>query len=138
VYSSSDLRIEEIIPVLPEIYEGGEIGAVALYIGVTRAQSRDGREVEMLEIEAYEENANLEIDRICREVKEKHGVAYVGIWHLQGRFKPGEPLVLVVAAGGHREQVIKALHEAIERYKKEPALFKKEVYVDGMHLWISE
>jgi molybdopterin synthase catalytic subunit len=138
VYAEHELRIGELLSNLSRIYESGNAGAVAIFLGVARRESRTGKEVKYLEIEAYEENANLEIYRICREVSEKHGVSYVGIWHLYGRFKAGEPVVLVAVAGRHRASVFNALREAVERYKKEPALFKKEVYVDGSHAWITE
>lgn len=138
VYSLDSLRMNEIISALSEIYTDGRSGAVALYLGVARSESIYGKKVKHLEIEAYEENANLEIEKICREVREKHSIIYVGIWHLKGLFNPGEPIVLVAAAGGHREPVFRALREAVERYKREPALFKKEVYLDGTHSWITE
>ncbi len=89
-------------------------------------------------IEAYEDNANAEIERICREVKEAHGVDFVGIWHLEGTFRPGEPVVLVAVTGPHRDRVFEALRESVERYKREPAIFKKEVFKGGGGWWVSE
>ncbi|MEM4289674.1 MAG: molybdenum cofactor biosynthesis protein MoaE [Nitrososphaerota archaeon] len=138
VYSADELNIIELLSSLSQIYESGKAGAVAIFLGVARAESRLGKEVKYLEIESYVENANLVIGEICREVMEKHNVAYVGIWHLQGRFRPGEPVVLVAVAGKHRALAFNALREAVERYKKEPALFKKEAYSDGSHAWITE
>ncbi|MEM0483044.1 MAG: molybdenum cofactor biosynthesis protein MoaE [Nitrososphaerota archaeon] len=138
VYAEHELRISELLTSLPRIYESGNAGAVAIFLGVARRESRTGKDVKYLEIEAYEENANLEINKICREVSEKHGASYVGIWHLHGRFNPGEPVVLVVVAARQRAAAFNALREAVERYKKEPALFKKEIYADGTHVWVTE
>ena len=64
-------------------------------------------------------------------------MSFVRIYHLMGEFMVGEPLVFVVVGGRTRRNVFSALQEAVERYKREPALFKKEVYVDGSHEWIS-
>lgn len=138
VYNGDELRISELLLELSRIYGSGSAGAVAIFLGVARRESKTGKEVKYIEIEAYEENANLEINKICREVAEKHGAAYVGIWHLQGRFNPGEPVVLVAVTARHRASAFNALREAVERYKKEPALFKKEVYTDGSYVWITE
>lgn len=136
VYAASELEISQLLSHLSSLYESGRVGAVAVFLGVARADGSGGRKVAHLEIEAYEENANIEIERICREVSEKHGVSYVGIWHLYGRFRPGEPVVLVAVSARHRSEAFNALREAVERYKTEPALFKKEVYEDGTHAWI--
>ncbi len=138
VYRSDELRLEALLSKLNTIYGSGKSGALALFLGIARAESRRGREVDHLLIEAYEENANAEIEKICREVREKHRTEYVGIWHLEGTFRPGEPVVLVVVAGPHRDSVFEALRESVERYKREPAIFKKEVYGDGSGWWVSE
>lgn len=120
------------------IYSMGKDGALATYIGVARNTSRDGRTVCRVEIDTYEENANLEISKICRELTDKYGLSFIGIWHLTGCFTPGDPIVLVIASGRRRTAVLEGLKEAIERYKKEPAIFKKEVYIDNTHEWVVE
>jgi molybdopterin synthase catalytic subunit len=138
VYEKGSLNLLEILARIDLIYSSGRDGAVATYIGVARNTSREGKAVSYVEIEAYEENANLEILKICRELAEKYELSYVGIWHLTGKFMPGEPIVLVVVSGRRRASVLEALKAAIERYKTEPAIFKKEVYPDGTHRWVEE
>lgn len=138
MYKKSELNLLKILEMIDLIYSTGKDGAVATYIGVARNISRDGKAVSFVEIEAYEENANMEISRICREVAEKYDLSFVGIWHLTGRFMPGEPIVLVVVSGRGRNTVFEGIREAIERYKTEPAIFKKEVYTDGTQKWIEE
>jgi len=138
VYKKGSLNLLEILARVDLIYSSGRDGAVSTYIGVARNTSREGKAVSHVEIEAYEENANLEISRICRELAEEYELSYVGIWHLTGKFMPGEPIVLVVVSGRRRASVLEALKAAIERYKTEPAIFKKEVYPDGTHRWVEE
>jgi molybdopterin synthase catalytic subunit len=46
-------------------------------------------------------------------------------------------VVFVLVAGVNRKEVFPALQEAVERYKREPALWKREVYVDGTQEWIA-
>jgi len=50
---------------------------------------------------------------------------------LLGEFDVGEDLVYVVIAGSHRNDVFPVLEEAVERYKKEAPIFKKEQIVTG-------
>ena len=114
-----------------------DVGAVSTFLGVTKSGGLGGKEVTTLEIESYVEHANKAVQRIGKEVEEKYGLSLVRIYHLIGEFKVGDPIVLVVAAGQSRSGVFSALQEAVERYKTEPALFKKEVYLDGSHRWIS-
>jgi molybdopterin synthase catalytic subunit len=101
-------------------------GAIALFIGVVRGETRKGEEVEKLELQAYEEKADLTLNGICDELRKKPGLIDVQIHHLLGEFNIGEDLVYVLVAGSHRENMFSALEEAVERYKKEAPIFKKE------------
>lgn len=114
-----------------------DVGAVATFIGVAKSSSELGKEVTEVEVESYVEHATPTIQKICREVQEKHQAGCVLIYHLIGRFKVGEPLVLVLVSGRSRRNVFPALEEAVERYKREPALFKKEIFADGSSRWVS-
>ena len=93
-------------------------------------------------LEAYEEKANEVLSRICKELKKKEGVIDVQIHHLVGEFDVGEDLVYVLVAGAHRQNVFPVLEEAVERYKKEATIFKKEYTSDKTGVvkscWISE
>ena len=101
-------------------------GALGIFIGVVRGETLDGKKVEKLELEAYEEKANEVLTSICNELKKKEGIIDVQIHHLLGEFNVGEELVYVVVAGSHRTDVFPVLEEAVERYKKETPVFKKE------------
>jgi molybdopterin synthase catalytic subunit len=54
----------------------------------------------------------------------------------------GEDVVYVSVAGSHREAVFSVLREAVERYKNEAPVFKKERVVDAegaeSEYWVSE
>jgi len=101
-------------------------GAIAIFIGVVRGETPKGEIVKKLELEAYEEKANETLQNICNELKKKHGIIDVQIHHLLGEFNVGEDLVYVLVAGAHRKNVFPVLEEAVERYKKEAPIFKKE------------
>ena len=77
-------------------------------------------------LEAYEEKANEVLSKICSDLRKKPGIVDVQIHHLLGEFSVGEELVYVLVAGSHRRNVFPVLEEAVERYKREVPIFKKE------------
>jgi molybdopterin synthase catalytic subunit len=117
-------------------------GAMATFIGVVRGETVDGEKVEDLELEAYEEEANKVLGLICEDLKKREGIVDVQIHHLIGKFRVGEDLVYVVVTGGHRQNVFGVLQEAVERYKLETPVFKKEhiINITGTKeaYWVNE
>jgi molybdopterin synthase catalytic subunit len=103
-----------------------KIGAIALFIGLVRGENLKGEKVKRLELEAYEERANEILGSICNDLRKKKGIIDVQIHHFLGEFSVGEDLVYVLVAGAHRKNVFPVLEEAVERYKKEAPIFKKE------------
>jgi molybdopterin synthase catalytic subunit len=114
------------------------VGAVMIFIGIVREVGKDDKKVIKLGIESYDEHASLTMKKISDEIKEKYDLSLARIYHFKGSFNIGEPLVFVIVAGKSRKQTFPALQEAIERYKKEPAMWKKEVYIDETWAWISD
>ena len=115
-----------------------ENGAVLFFVGIAKDTSKNGEKVDILELEAWEEKAENELEKISREIKEKHNVKDAVVIHSYGRFSPGEPVVLVAVAGESRTDVFPAIQDAISLYKTRPPIFKKEIYEDGTSKWITE
>ena len=117
-------------------------GAVALFIGVARGETLAGEKVQKLTLEAYEEKANEVLEKICTDLSRKPGIVDVQIHHLLGDFDVTEDMVYVSVAGSHRTDVFPVLEEAVERYKKEAPVFKKERITDARgstnEYWVSE
>ena len=137
VYEKDKINLTTIMKELLEAKQPEDVGAVLTFQGITRRSGENDQVVKMIEMESYEEPANKMIQKICEEVEKKYSANLVLIYHLIGKFKVGEPLVLVVVTGKTRSKSIPALEEAIHRYKTEPALWKKEIYSDGSNQWIS-
>ena len=120
----------------------GRVGALGLFVGVVRGESKVGEVVEGLVLEAFDERADAVLEGICRDLMAKPGIVDVQIHHFVGEFVLGEDLVYVLVAGGHREAVFPVLEEAVERYKREAPVFKKETVRDGRggvrSYWVSE
>jgi molybdopterin synthase catalytic subunit len=137
VYEKGSFDLLELVRELFSSSLPADVGAVTTFTGITRVLGKDAKPVSKLEMQSYELHANRILQQIAREIEAKYGVRFVGIYHLIGEFAVGEPVVFVLVAGVNRKEVFPALQEAVERYKREPALWKREVYVDGTQEWIA-
>ena len=142
IHKKGELSLSKLLNSIKEWAEFHRAGAIATFVGVVRGETLDGENVERLELQAYEEEANKVLGDICEELKKREGVVDVQIHHFVGEFGVGEDLVYVVVAGAHRENVFGVLREAVERYKSEAPVFKKEHIVDETGTkeayWVSE
>ncbi|MET1124492.1 MAG: molybdenum cofactor biosynthesis protein MoaE [Archaeoglobaceae archaeon] len=112
-----------------------ECGAIAIFVGFVRRFS-DGREVKMMEYEAYEEALKEAKRRIEERIAKQHGVK-VKLYHKRGVLVPGEDIVYVAVMGRHRRDVWEPLVEAVEAMKRELPIWKKEVF-DGEAVWVHD
>lgn len=126
VHKKGVLSLLDLVKNAKENQDFQKVGAIALFIGVVRGETLEGEKVQKLELEAYEEKANEVLAEICKDLKNREGIVDVQIHHLLGEFTVGEDLVYVLVAGAHRQNVFPVLREAVERYKKEAPIFKKE------------
>jgi molybdopterin synthase catalytic subunit len=113
-----------------------EAGAIATFLGTTRAQSR-GRIVQYLDYQAYEGMAEQEMARIADGLKERYALSRVAITHRVGRVGIGETSVAIAISSRHRADALAACKEAIDTLKETVPLWKKEVY-DGGEEWIGK
>ncbi|GAB6148022.1 molybdenum cofactor biosynthesis protein [Stetteria hydrogenophila] len=109
----------------------GDIGAVALFVGVVRGVNM-GERVERLEYEYDEKYSQAKLQEIAEEVAGKHGVR-VFIAHYVGSLKPGDVTLVVAVAGSRRGEVFPALEEAVERVKHEAPIWKREYRESGKY-----
>ena len=142
IHKKGELSLSELLKSVKERADFRKAGAIATFIGVVRGETVGGENVERLELEAYEERANKILGGICEELKKREAVVDVQIHHFIGEFSVGEDLVYVVVAGAHRENVFGVLQEAVEHYKNEVPVFKKEHIVNKIDVtesyWVSE
>jgi molybdopterin synthase catalytic subunit len=131
VHEKGTFSLTDVINRVRRQRDFGKAGALSFFVGVARGQTLKGEKVEKLQLEAYEEKADEVLEQICNDLKRKPGIVDVQIHHLLGEFDVGEDLVYVLVAGSHREQVFPVLEEAVERYKKEAPIFKKELIITG-------
>jgi MoaE-MoaD fusion protein len=109
-------------------------GAIATFVGTTRAQSR-GREVLHLEYEAYEGMAEQVMADLAAALRSRYELSEVAIHHRVGRVDIGETSVVIAVSAPHRAAALAACKDAIDELKVSVPLWKKEVYVGGEE-WI--
>jgi molybdopterin synthase catalytic subunit len=146
VHEKGTFSLSDVLAIARENDNFDKAGAIALFIGVVRGETLEEEKarakVQKLIIEAYEEKANEVLDKICDDLQKRPGVVDVQIHHLLGEFKVGDDLVYVSVAGSHRTDVFPILKEAVDRYKIEAPVFKKERSIDSKgkpsEYWVSE
>jgi molybdopterin synthase catalytic subunit len=143
VFKKGELSFGDILRSVKESLDFREVGAIGVFIGVARGKSLEGDEVTRLEIEAYEDKADTALSAISGALRKRKGISDVRIYHNLGEFAPGDDLVYVIVAGSHRHEIFGVLREAIERYKHEAPIFKKEHLVardTGKHVtrWVED
>jgi molybdopterin synthase catalytic subunit len=142
VHEKGTFNLSDLINNTKKNEEFAKAGAIAIFIGVVRSVTPEGKKVVNLKMEAYEEKANEVLTTISKELSKKLGIVDVQIHHLLGEFNVGEDMVYVSVTGSHREEVFSVLREAVERYKKEAPVFKKEKVADAegteSEYWVSE
>jgi len=144
VHEKGALNAQDIIDNIKKDPNYHKAGAIGLFIGVVRGETLESekKRVDKITIEAYEEKADQVLVKISKDLAQKPGIVNVQIHHLLGEFKVGEDLVYVAVAGAHRTDVFPTLREAVERYKNEVPVFKKEHIVskqgEASEYWVSE
>lgn len=104
-------------------------GAIVTFLGVVRGAGE--REVVRLEFEAYIEMALEELSKLREEAIKRFGLEDLAIIHRIGPIDRGENIVLIAAAGSHRDECFEAARFTIDRLKQLVPVWKKEVFADG-------
>ncbi len=142
VHEKGALSISNLLHNIKKNSDFAKAGAIALFIGVARGETLEGEKVQKLTLEAYEEKANEVLAKICTDLSQKPGIVDVQIHHFLGEFDIGEDLVYVSVAGSHRTDVFPVLREAVERFKSETPIFKREQVLNAegsaTAYWVSE
>jgi len=153
-YASLDSRIREgdevavlppvsgggIVEELPDLEEvvsrlsrGGEVGAVALFLGIVRSE---GGRVARLEYEVYGDMAEEQLREIEKEAIERFGVRSVEVYHRFGPIEPGGRVMLIAVAAEHRREAFEALSWVVDQVKSRAPIWKKEVLSEGGERWV--
>lgn len=109
-----------------------ETGAIATFTGIARAEQGS---TAILELEAYPGFTEAEIGKIAAEAKARWNLHDLAILHRVGRIAPGEPIVFVATAAGHRRAAFEACDFLMDYLKSRAPFWKKEHCPDGAR-WV--
>ncbi len=101
-------------------------GAVVVFDGIVRDD-----DITEMELEAYEDVAVAEMEKIAAEATRLHGLLHVDIIHRIGRLSVGENILVIVVSAGHREGAYAGSRYIIEEIKNSVPIWKKELTKDG-------
>ena len=139
IFKVGSVQIQRLIENISHKEGFDAAGAIFTFTGTVRNSSLEtDKKVVAIEIDAWEEKAIGSLNNICSDLKEKHQLIDIKIWHAIGALKLMDDIVYVVLASVHRQEGLKALDEAIDAYKHLSPIWKKEVYEDGSFEWISK
>ena len=101
-------------------------GAVVVFDGVVRDD-----DITEMELEAYEDVAVAEMEKIAGEATRLHNLLHVDIIHRIGRLTVGENILIIIVSAGHRPEAYAGSRYIIEEIKKSVPIWKKELTKDG-------
>jgi len=136
IYKNGEINLESIIHAIKENLNITKAGSIHTFTGIVRDSSIEGKTVISMKIDAYDDLANKSIEKICKKLKKEAGIIDVMIVHLKGDFDLSDDLVYVVVASAHRKEGFDTVSKAVEMYKKEIAVWKREDFIDGTSEWI--
>lgn len=104
------------------------IGAVVSFTGLCRDDS--GR-LAALELEHYPGMAEAEVARVAAEAAARWPLSGLVAIHRFGLIRPGEQIVLVIAASSHRREAFEAADFLMDYLKTRAPFWKREHLADG-------
>jgi molybdopterin synthase catalytic subunit len=107
-----------------------DCGGTALFVGTTRSPNQ-GRQVDELQYEAYEEVARPELERVGAQAADRNGLGAVYLAHRVGVVPAAEPSVIVAASAPHRAEAFAGCRELIDELKRTAPIWKKERWEGG-------
>lgn len=112
------------------------IGGVVTFLGTARDFSR-GKEIDMISFDHYHGMAEKKLRELRDDILDNFDITELSIIHRVGDVRPGENIVLIVAAAQHRAAAFDACRACIDELKRTVPIWKKEITTDGDY-WVEE
>lgn len=109
-------------------------GGTALFLGTVRDHN-DGREVTLLEYEAYVPMAKKEMLAIADEIESEMAGVRLAVLHRVGKLEVGDTAVVCAASAPHRGEAFRACRALIDRIKERVPIWKREHGPEGPY-WV--
>jgi molybdopterin synthase catalytic subunit len=112
-----------------------DIGAIVTFTGTVRGEAK-GRPIQSMTLEHYPGMTEAELVRIEMDAHCRWPLQASLIVHRHGVLKPGDNIVLVVAASPHRHAAFEAAAYLMDYLKTRAPFWKKETGLDGDGTWV--
>lgn len=112
----------------------GDIGAVVSFVGLVRGESH-GEKLTSMTLEHFPGMTERELMRIADEARARWKLDGVVVVHRVGELKPGERIVMVATASGHRQSAFEAAAFLMDYLKTRAPFWKRELRASGEH-WV--
>jgi molybdopterin synthase catalytic subunit len=112
-----------------------DIGAIVTFTGTVRGEAK-GRAIVSMTLEHYPGMTEAELERVEAEAHARWPLDATRIIHRYGELRPGDNIVLVVAASRHRQAAFEAAEYLMDFLKSRAPFWKKETATDGSGQWV--
>jgi molybdopterin synthase catalytic subunit len=112
-----------------------DIGAIVTFTGTVRGEAK-GRPIVSMTLEHYPGMTEAELERVEADAHARWPLDATRIIHRYGELKPGDNIVLVVAASRHRQAAFEAAEYLMDYLKSRAPFWKKETTADGKGQWV--
>lgn len=110
-------------------------GAVVSFFGIARPRTAGGEVVERLVLDHHPRLTLGSLEAIAEAASARFDLTSLRIVHRCGSVAPGETIVFVAAAAGHRRAAFEAVDYMMDRLKTDAVFWKREDGPGGSH-WI--
>jgi molybdopterin synthase catalytic subunit len=112
-----------------------DIGGIGCFVGTVRANVT-GPQLTALTLEHYPAMTERAIAAIAAEAERRWALLGCTVIHRVGSMRPGENIVLVLAASAHRQAALDATAFLIDWLKTKAPFWKQEAFADGTTTWV--
>jgi len=112
-----------------------DIGGVGCFVGTVR-DTAGGRAIAAMTLEHYPGMTERALAAIVDTAMARWPLLGCTLIHRVGRLRPGEAIVLVLAASPHRQAALDATAFLIDWLKIRAPFWKKEAFADGGEGWV--
>ena len=112
-----------------------DIGGLGCFVGTVRDTAK-GRRIVSMTLEHYPAMTETAMARIAADAMHRWPLLGCTLIHRVGELRPGDNIVLVLAASAHRQAALDAAGFLIDWLKTRAPFWKKERFTDGEEAWV--
>ena len=112
-----------------------DIGAIVTFTGTVRGEVK-GQSITSMTLEHYPGMTEAELAKVEAEALARWPLQGTRIIHRFGELRPGDNIVLVIAASAHRHAAFEAAAFLMDYLKSRAPFWKKETATSGDGTWV--